>query len=59
MYEFDSIFDVNDRINYCADKISKGKLRRSSLNLSNQLLPILLTMVEIMADKMIFRWITD
>jgi len=59
MYEFDSIFDVNDRINSCGEKILKGKLRRSSLNLSNQLLPNLLTMVEIMADKMIFRWITD
>ena len=59
MYEFDSIFDVNDRINSCGEKILKGKSRRSSLNLSNQLLPNLLTMVEIMADKMIFRWITD
>jgi len=34
MYEFDSIFDVNDRINSCGEKNLKGKLRRSSLNLS-------------------------
>ena len=45
MYEFDSIFDVNDRINSCGENILKGKLRRSSLNLSNQLLPNLLTMI--------------